>query len=219
MTGTVAETMNSGGYTYVRLRSGNEDAWFAASQFAVKVGDRLTMSLDMPVRNYHSRTLNRDFPVVYFVAQVARDGETLTTEAQGAAPPMSPAHQTAGKAPPGVERIAPAAGGMSIADVWVKRASLAGTRVIVRGKVVKVNNGILDRNWIHLQDGSGSVQDNTNDLTVTTDAVVAVGDIVTATGVVAIDKDFGSGYSYVVMLEKATVTADMRAAPLPAAAR
>jgi hypothetical protein len=58
---------------------------------------------------------------------------------------------------------------------------------------------------LHLQDGSGKASDATNDLTVTTDAVVKVGDVVTVTGINAVKKDFGAGYSYEAILEKATV--------------
>ena len=76
----------------------------------------------------------------------------------------------------------------------------------MRGKVVKVNNGIMDRNWVHLQDGSGSAKAKTNDLTVTTGAVLAVGDVVMMKGVLATSKDFGAGYAYDAILEQATVT-------------
>ena len=111
------------------------------------------------------------------------------------------AHSTASATEP----VAPAAGGLTIAQVWSKSASLAGTKVKVRGRVVKYNSGILGRNWLHLQDGSGSAAEGTHDLTVTTTATAQVGAIVTATGTVALDKDFGAGYSYKVMLEDATI--------------
>ena len=91
------------------------------------------------------------------------------------------------------------------APVFTAQASLAGKTVTVRGKVVKFNGGILDRNWVHLQDGSGQAADGTNDLLVTSDAAAKVGDIVTVTGTVAVDKDFTAGYAYKVMLEKATI--------------
>jgi hypothetical protein len=210
VTGTVAETMNGGGYTYVRLQTGKEDVWVAASEFDAKNGDRLTAALDMPMQNFHSRTFNRDFAIIYFVSQISRDGKPVGTAAaaaaagQRAAPAMS-SHEPAAATPPS-EQIAAPAGGLSIAEVWAKRAALAGKTVVIRGKVVKVNNGIMDRNWLHLQDGSGSAADKTNDLTVTTDADARVGDIVTASGVLAVKKDFGSGYAYDGILEKATLT-------------
>lgn len=209
ITGLVAETMNSGNYTYARLETTKGDVWVAASEVAVKVGERLTVAVEMPMQNFHSTSLNRDFPLIYFVSQLAREGQTLPSpqrqgQGQPAAPGMMAAHQSA-VAP--IEKISPAPGGLSIADVWAGRTSLSGKPVVIRGKVVKVNNGIMDRNWLHLQDGSGSATDRTNDLTVTTGAEVKVGDIVTASGTLAIEKDFGSGYAYDAILENAKVTA------------
>ena len=201
-TGKVVETMNSGGYTYVRLQSGQKDVWIAATEFPAKQGENLTVSLEMPMDNFHSATLNRDFPVIYFVAAVARDGETLQP-APGAMAGAPGAPAPAG--PITVQPNAPPGGGMSIADAWAKRKQLSGKEVTVRGTVVKVNNGIMGRNWFHLQDGSGKADAGTNDLTVTTDAVVKVGDVVTVTGTLGIDKDFTAGYAYDVILEKATI--------------
>ena len=103
------------------------------------------------------------------------------------------------------EKIAPPAGGRTVASVWADRASLAGKDVVVRGKVVKFNGGIIDRNWIHIQDGSGDAADKTNDLTITTADTVKVGDTVTVTGTVVVNKDFGAGYSYAVIVENAKV--------------
>jgi len=93
-----------------------------------------------------------------------------------------------------------------IETVWKTRTALAGTSVTVRGKVVKFNGGILGVNWIHLQDGTGKEADRTNDLTVTSDAGAKIGETITATGIVGINKDLGSGYNYPVILEKATIT-------------
>lgn len=207
-TGSVVETMNSGGYTYVRLQAGKKDVWVATSELAVKIGERLTVSLEALMQNFHSSTLGRDFPEIYFVTSVAREGETLAApRGQAAASAMMASHEAAaGAAATPVEPIPPAPGGTSIANVWAKRTSLAGTQVVVRAKVVKVNNDIMDRNWLHLQDGSGSATDGTNDLTITTAADVKAGDIVTASGVLAVGKDFGSGYAYEAILEQATVT-------------
>ena len=201
VTGTVAESINSGGYTYIRLKTSTDDVWIAASEIAVKTGERLTAPLEMPMQDFHSKTLNRDFPLLYFVSQVARDGQTLSTNQQ--APAMMGSHERT-SAP--VAPVPPAPGGLSIADVWKKHDALAGKPVTIRGRVVKVNNGILGRNWIHLQDGSGTAADRTNDLTVTTSAEVTMGDIVTASGVLATKKDFGAGYAYDAILENARVT-------------
>ncbi len=212
-TGAVVETMDSGGYTYMRLQADGKDVWIAATEFTVTKGERLTVPLEMPMADFHSATLNRDFPMIYFVSRVGREGQTLQSAANPASGlasmPMasheSGAAAAQGAAPMAVVPNAPPAGGLSIAETWAKRVSLAGKAVTVRGTVVKANDGIMGFNWFHLQDGTGQAADGTNDLTVTTDALVKVGDVVTVSGTLAIDKDFGAGYSYRAILEKATV--------------
>ena len=103
-----------------------------------------------------------------------------------------------------VTGIEPASGGMTVAEVYDGKAELAGREVAVRGRVTKVNNGILGRNWIHLKDGSG--EQGTDDLTVTSmDQTARVGDTVVAKGVVGLERDFGSGYFYAVLLEDAVL--------------
>ena len=92
-----------------------------------------------------------------------------------------------------------------IAKVWADRKSLSGKQVTVRGKVVKYNGNVMGLNWIHLQDGSGKEAEHTNDITVTSDAEAKIGETITATGVVGINKDLGSGYNYPVIVEKATI--------------
>jgi hypothetical protein len=135
---------------------------------------------------------------------ITRDAEVA---AEAAPPSGAPAllRSRDGAAAPAVEPTAPAPGGMSIADVWARRAELGNRDVTVRGQVVKVNNQIMGRNWVHLQDGSGSEADGTHDLTITTDAQVAAGDTVTFTGVLAVDKDFGAGYAYAAILENGRI--------------
>jgi len=196
--------MNSGGYTYLHLKSGSDDVWAAAPEFDAKTGETISVSLDMPMQNFQSRTLNRTFPLLYFVQEVGRNGQTVAGASRPAAPALMPGHGAPASAP-AVQKIEPPAGGTAIADVFAKKGTLAGKAVTVRGTVVKFNGGILDRNWLHLQDGSGSADGHDNDLTITTDASVKVGDVVTMTGVVGINKDFGAGYAYDVILEKATL--------------
>lgn len=101
--------------------------------------------------------------------------------------------------------IAKAEGGKTIAEVYAGKDALAGTKVTVRGKVVKTNSGIMGKDWLHVRDGSGA--DGTNDLTVTTPpgTLPKVGDTVVVTGTVVLNKDFGMGYKYPVMLEDAEV--------------
>ena len=92
----------------------------------------------------------------------------------------------------------------TVEAVHNERAQLVGKQVTVTGKVVKVNNGIMKRNFLHVQDGTGG--DGTNDLVVTSNQTASVGEKVTVTGTVVLDTDFGMGYSYPLLVEKSTVT-------------
>jgi hypothetical protein len=95
--------------------------------------------------------------------------------------------------------------GRTVAEIYASKAALKGTGVVVRGRVVKWNPEILGRNWLHLRDGSGSSEGRDNDITVTTADTVGKGDIVVVRGTVALDRDFGAGYAYPVILEDATI--------------
>ena len=93
----------------------------------------------------------------------------------------------------------------TVSETYEKAGKLDKKTVSVRGKVVKVSKGIMGKNWVHLQDGSGDAGKGTNNLVVTTQDVPKVGDVVTAKGILYKDKDFGAGYLYKVIVEEATV--------------
>ena len=97
--------------------------------------------------------------------------------------------------------VAKADGGVSIGELYSRRKSFEGKTVRIRGEVVKFSGGIMNRNWVHIQDGT---KDGDNfDLTITTQDSVKVGDLVLFEGKVALDKDFGAGYFYGLILEEA----------------
>ena len=205
--GAISETMNSGGYTYMHLQQDAKDVWVAGPEFDAKVGEVVAVSLDMPMQGFESKTLNRTFPLLYFVAEVARNGQQPSSGKTPAAPAMATGHG-ADRAAVVVEKLAPPAGGLSVADVFTRKAALSGKSVTVRGTVVKFNSGIMDRNWLHIQDGSGTADAHNNDLTVTTDASVKIGDVVTLSGVLGTNKDFGAGYAYDAIVEKAVISSN-----------
>jgi len=93
----------------------------------------------------------------------------------------------------------------TVAEIWAQKGSLKGKTVTVRGKIVRYSAGVMGKNWMHLQDGSGDAGKGTNDITVTSQDGAAKGDVVTARGTVATDKDFGAGYTYPMIIEDAKV--------------
>lgn len=92
----------------------------------------------------------------------------------------------------------------TVAALNQNKATLAGQTISAQGKVVKVNNGIMGRNFVHVQDGTGDA--STNNLIVTSKQTASVGDQVTVSGVVVVNRDFGSGYSYPLLLEDASIS-------------
>ena len=208
VTGTVEETMDAASYTYVRVKTGSDEFWAASGRFEVKVGDRVTVPLDTPMENFHSDALNRDFPIIYFATSILREGEAAQAGSAMPAghPPITGTSLAAESAT--VQPVKAAEGGVTVAEIWNGKAELAGSMVTVRGRVVKFNGGILGRNWMHIQDGTGDKTLGTHDLTVTSDGIAAVGDVVTITGTVAVDEDFGAGYIYPVLVEEASVESE-----------
>ncbi len=223
--GTVIETMNAAGYTYVYVDDGTNKIWAAAPEFSVKVGDEVMVPEGMAMHNYHSQTLNRDFDVVYFVEAVLNAsspsmgasvmGTSMGSGMMGGA--ANPADMqipeghppiTGTEAPPEVDLTAvkKADGGMTIAEIYTGKADLADKTVTLRGKVVKFSPQIMGTNWLHLQDGSGDLKTGNNDLTVTSTVQVSVGDTVLVSGPLTLNKDFGYGYKYDLIMENAAVT-------------
>jgi hypothetical protein len=214
--GTVVETMNAAGYTYVQVDSGTEKVWAAAPAFTVAVGDSVVVPDGMPMHNYHSKTLNRDFPVVYFVDSVLNASapvspvSPVSPVASGAAMPEGHPPTNTAAAPVDVDlsNIAKADGGLTVGEIFGEKASLSGKEIALRGKVVKFSPQIMGKNWLHIQDGSGDEAAGTNDLTVTTSESAKVGDTVLIKGPLTLDKDFGYGYQYNVIIEDALVTVE-----------
>lgn len=192
--GSVLETMDAGGYTFVRVKDDGGEFWAAGPQIPVKVGDMVMLGEGIEMTDFYSRSLKRSFPVIWFVEGLA----TGVIEASLAPPPPVVA----------VTLMPPPSGGYGIVDVYARSASLVGQRVKVRGKVVRASDDIMGRNWLHLQDGTGSAAANTNDLVVTTTTHVKAGDTVVIEGTLAADKDFGAGYRFAVILEDAQVTVE-----------
>jgi hypothetical protein len=128
--------------------------------------------------------------------------------AQAASAPLSEGHPTIdmhGSAAPKFDfsKIVKPKGGKTVQEVYEEKAKLNGKRVTLRGKVVKYNEAIMGKNWLHLRDGTG--KDPTDDLTVTTQAKAKVNDTVLVEGTVTLGKDLGAGYKYDVIIEDAKV--------------
>jgi hypothetical protein len=95
--------------------------------------------------------------------------------------------------------VEPCEGCITISSLLANKKSYSGKLIKIKGQVTKFNPAIMGKNWVHIQDGSE--YEGGFDLTITTDKKVNVGDIVTFEGKIALDKDFGYGYIYSVLME------------------
>jgi hypothetical protein len=213
-TGKVLEVLNASNYTYLRVDTGREKIWLAAPQLQIKAGEKVTFGTGLPMKNFESKSLGRTFDTIYFVDQVAREGDKPANQrvSQAGGQTMPEGHpkpsQDNGAAGAKIDfsRITKANGGQTIAEIYAQKTQLAGKKTAVRGKVVKYNSGIMGKNWIHLKDGTGS--EGSNDLAVTTKSDAKVGDTLLVRGTVVTDKDYGYGYKYPVIIEDAEVTVE-----------
>lgn len=189
----INEFMDAGGYTYINVTEGNEKYWMAIPNTVVKKGETYFYKSGMVMKDFKSEELARTFDRITFSEGISANESGLTETAKNP-------HTNADKSIISDVKIEKAKNGVSVEELYAKKESFSNKEVIVKGKVVKVNNGILDRNWVHIVDGTQF--ETKKDLTVTTTETVKVGDIVTFKATVILDKDFGQGYVYGVLLEK-----------------
>ncbi|TAK45005.1 MAG: nucleotide-binding protein [Betaproteobacteria bacterium] len=183
--GQVLEVKDVDAYSYLRLRTQDGEIWAAVTKAPVRKGAEVTIENAMVMNNFRSPSLNRTFDRIVFGSLGGAD---------------SAAAPAAGDA-----KIAKAQGpeARTVAEVIGRKAELKDKAVAVRGKVVKFTANVMGKNWVHLRDGSGSAQDRSNDILVTTKDPAQLGNVVVARGVVRTDIDLGSGYSYPVLIDDA----------------
>lgn len=187
--GEVLEVRDVESYSYLRLKTRNGEIWAAIGKARVQAGDQVTIENAMVMNNFESKSLKKTFKTILFGTLVGASGTAHAAQTADA----------------GNVNVARAVGenAQTVEEVVTKGVELKDKPVLLRGKVVKYNSGIMGRNWIHLRDGSGSTADN--DIIVTTADRAKVGDVVTVKGIVHTDRDFGSGYIYKVIIEDATL--------------
>lgn len=196
----VKEKIDGGGYVYLNVDEDGNNYWMAIANMPIEVGNTYYYNGGMVMKDFISKHLDRTFEAITF-AESVRDTEQIQATAEYS---HEHNHSPEMEAPAVItEKIEKAKGGNSLEEVFKNKATLDKKSVIVKGKVVKVNNGIMDKNWVHIEDGSQF--NNEKDLTITTQEIVKEGDIVTFKGVIVLNKDFGAGYVYDIVLEEATL--------------
>jgi len=216
--GTVSETMDAGGYTYLLVDDGMSQNWLAVLKTQVEVGQEVSYYDGMVMENFVSKTLDRTFDKIIFsnglVDQQGAASGSFAEAVSGESPGMGDQATGMGGSSKAIVpfaeiQVEKAAGenAFTVGEVFEKATDLDGQMITVRGKVVKVSANIMGVNWLHIQDGTGAADNNTHDLVVTTATPPDdAWDVVTVNGVISANKDFGAGYSYAVIMEEAEIS-------------
>ena len=202
----VKEAIQTGDFTYMRVTEGAEEKWLAAPACIPLVGATYYYKGGVEMKNFECKELNRTFETVYSIdnlssVPIAEGVASATGNAAGANGISN--HVGSTKTEKANVKIAPAQGGTTIAELYKNKTSFAGKTVKVKGMVTKFTPAVMDKNWIHIQDGTEF--DNNFDLTITFKNIVKMGDTVTAEGKISLDKDYGYNYAYKVIMEDAVV--------------
>lgn len=192
----VKEAVDGGTYVYLNVDENGKNYWMAISNIPVTVGNTYYYDDGMVMKDFESKQLNKTFDEIIFTNTIRTtelsEEPTVKEENPHTAAPVAVQNDV---------KIEKPKNGTSLAELFSAKKSFSGKSIIVKGKVVKVNDGIMDKNWIHIVDGTQF--ENLGDLTITTTETVNIGDIVTFKGVIVLDKDFGQGYVYDILMEEA----------------
>jgi len=193
---TVKEVLNANAYTYLLVTEGEKEYWIAVPKSDVKVGKTYTYEGGMEMKKFESKDLKRTFDSVLFVEGIVDPNAPVITEKTIDPKTIINSTQLS-------KGITLAKGAISLHDLFSGRDKLEGKTVILTGKVIKFMPEIMNKNWIHLQDGTS--YNGFNDITITSLEKVKVDAIVTLKGTVVLNKDLGSGYKYDILIEDAVV--------------
>ncbi len=199
--GKILEKKEVMGYDYLKVDQNGTERWVAIAKAPVKVGDTIGYDTKTVMKHFKSKSLGKTFDEIIFANEVYL--------AQKSPIPTSMKAMLADKIN-AVEEDTPVTDFKekpfyTVEEVHRYRKQLNGKEVAVKAKVYKVSRQIMKRDWVHLGDGTGNEQKLTDDLVFTAPhANVKAGDEVVAKAKIVVDKDFGYGYFYKVMGEKAT---------------
>jgi hypothetical protein len=191
----VEEVIQASQYTYLKVSENGTENWIAVNRQEAEKGEIYYYNKALEMKNFHSKELERDFETIFFVQEIS----TLPIIADVQTPAQQ-GNKVVLSQKEGIS-VSPATEGLSIAKLYSSRSDYAGKTIKMKGQVVKVNEEVMGKNWIHIQDGT--IDGENFDLTITTLDKAAVDEVVTFEGTITLNKDFGYGYSYELIMEDA----------------
>jgi starvation-inducible outer membrane lipoprotein len=188
------EVLQANSYTYVNVDEGDKSYWIAVTSQNIEVGKTYYHSGGLSQENFKSKDLDRVFENLLLVSEIS-DKPVKSNISPGASKRKEPSSNT-----PTPEESAQFSKGVSLSDIFANPEKYSGKTITVHGRCIKVNNQIMGKNWVHLHDGTTEAS---KDLTITTQDNVIVGSSIIMEGKIILNKDFGSGYKYDIIMEEA----------------
>ncbi len=195
--GELLETFNSGGYTYAHLKTDSGDVWAAGPKTSIHKSDKVSFIGKVAMIDFYSKSLDRKFKNIYFVDAYIINGVSTRDMA------IDP-HKKVDQQPiAALKPFAKVKNGQNVTEILANKDKLAGKTVKIRGQVSKYTASVMGKNWLHIRDSSSN-----QDITITTDANAQLNDVVIAEGQLVLNKDYGYGYVYEVLIEDAKLTVE-----------
>lgn len=191
------EILQAERYTYLKVQEGQRLFWIATSKMEAQTEKMYLYRGGLLKTNFESQEFKRVFDTIYLVSHIIDATQHPGGNMQGGGA-LSSGNMSESTASP--VNMPVSADAISIKDLFANKKKYEGKQITVAGECVKVNNGIMGRNWVHLQDGS-IAEGKKLDLTVTTDQLIQPGSKVALQGKVTLNKDFGAGYRYDIIVE------------------
>jgi len=192
----VEEVVQASAYTYLLGKENDKTTWLALPKIEASKGEIYYYQGGMEMKNFKSTELKRTFDSILFIEGVQRTDSFQNKSAGTTNTNLKPV--------PKLNKIINTVeGSITIAELITNKNEYANKLVKIRGQVTKYNRAIMGKNWIHIQDGTECSGEN--DLTITSEMETQKGEVIIVEGKIILDKDFGSGYFYKIIMEEGKI--------------
>ena len=212
--GTILEIKDAMGYKYLKVKEAGKELWIAIANAPVTVGDKIGYDKKTMMQNFQSKSLDQTFKEIFFASDVYLPRKVQKPKSMkemlSLAPKKQDPHAGMGRGMTPEESETPAMPFVkkdtyTIEEIHMWRKNLEGQIISIEASISKVSQQIMKLDWVHLGDGTGNQKKLTDDLVFTAaNTSIKAGDKVIAKGKVVVNKDFGFGYFYKVIIQDAS---------------
>ncbi len=209
--GKILSIESAMGYKYLKVDENGTERWVAIANAPVKVGEKIGYDKRTIMKDFKSKSLGKSFKEIIFASDVYLPEKTESAPIKdlkdmlGLSAPKPKTVEVKKEEQPA--KLFEEKEFYTVEEAFMWKNSLKGKTIKIKGVVHKVAKGIMKLDWVHIEDGTGDENKMNDDIVFTTkNANVKAGDKVIAKGKVVVDKDFGYGYFYKVIVQESEFT-------------